>query len=254
MILHIPHASDVIPIGLRGQIVLSDEDLTAELLRMTDAFTNELFDYPGATKMQFPISRLLVEVERFPDDTKEPMSKVGMGIIYTRTAHGKKLKRELLAQEKRDLITRYYETHHQTLLAEVKNELEKDGKALIVDCHSFPNQPLPCDRDQSVPRPDFCIGTDSFHTPKALIQASVQSLKEKGDSVGINKPYEGTFVPLSFYKKDSRVTSIMIEVNRSLYMDELVGTKTSTFGSTQNQILTLLDSIREFEFGTFLKL
>ena len=49
-----------------------------------------------------------------------------------------------------------------TLLAEVNSEPEKCGKALIVDCHSFPGRPLPCDSNQSAPRADFRIGTDSF--------------------------------------------------------------------------------------------
>jgi N-formylglutamate deformylase len=79
MILHIPHSSDLIPEQFRDQILLSDDDLTAELLRMTDAYTDELFSYPGATTVLFPISRLLVDVERFSDDKKEPMTKGGMG-------------------------------------------------------------------------------------------------------------------------------------------------------------------------------
>ncbi|SPD75867.1 hypothetical protein PITCH_A770005 [uncultured Desulfobacterium sp.] len=86
MILHIPHSSNVIPMNLRDQIVLSNDDLAAELILMTDAFTDELFDFPEATTQRFPISRLLVDVERFPDDATEPMSEVGMGMIYTLTS------------------------------------------------------------------------------------------------------------------------------------------------------------------------
>ena len=166
MILHIPHSSDVIPKHLRDQIVLSDDDLAAELILVTDAFTDELFALPDATILRFPISRLLVDVERFPDDAEESMSKVGMGMIYTLTTGGKRLKRTLQPQEIRTLVSQYYETHNQLLLTEVKIELRKYGKALIVDCHSFPSHPLQCDNDQTIPRPEFCIGTDSFHTPK----------------------------------------------------------------------------------------
>jgi len=163
MILHIPHASDIIPQNFRDQIVLSDSDLAAELTLITYAFTDELFFLPGGTVLLFPISRLLVDVERFPDDAEEPMSKVGMGVIYTLTADGKKLKRTLLQpQETRILVSQYYETHHQALLTEVERELEKFGKALIMDCHSFPSCPLPCDSDQTIPRPQFCIGTVFF--------------------------------------------------------------------------------------------
>ena len=247
MILHLPHSSDVIPENLRDQIVLSNDDLAAELILITDAFTDELFAFPEATMLRFPISRLLVDVERFSDDAEEPMSKVGMGIIYNLTASGKKLKRTLQPQETRTLVSLYYKTHHQALLTEVKIELEKYGKALIVDCHSFPSHPLQCDRDQSIPRPEFCIGTDSFHTPRRLSQAIARNLKKMGFSVRTNQPYEGTLVPMAFYRKEHRVASIMIEINRSLYMDEKLGAKTSAFDSAKKQIESILYSIKQFQ-------
>ena len=127
----------------------------------------------------------------------------------------------------------------------MQNELERYGKALIVDGHSFPSQSLPYDQDQSVPRPEFCIGTDPFHTPVALSQATARSIKKMGHSVGMNWPYAGTIVPKVLYQQDRRVASIMIEVNRSLYMDELTGTRTGRFGIMKEQIQTILDSIRQ---------
>jgi N-formylglutamate deformylase len=247
MILHIPHSSRIIPENLREQIVLSDADLVAELTLMTDAFTDELFSLPQAATVRFPVSRLVVDVERFPDDTQEPMSKVGMGMIYTRTAHGNTLRRTLQPHETRNLEAHYYEAHHQRLSTEVRNELEKYGKALIVDCHSFPSRPLPCDENQSIPRPEFCIGTDSFHTPRALIEATAQSIRKMGYSVGIDHPYAGTMVPMAFYQQDHRVASIMIEVNRRLYMDELAGTKSVRFDTTKEHVQLLLGSFREFQ-------
>jgi len=84
MILHIPHSPRAIPDNFRDQIVLSDDDLRAELTLMTDAFTDELFFLPETAIVWFPISRLLVDVKRFLGDAEEPMSKVGMGVIYTR--------------------------------------------------------------------------------------------------------------------------------------------------------------------------
>jgi N-formylglutamate amidohydrolase len=66
-----------------------------------------------------------------------------------------------------------------------------------------------------------------------------------GHSLGINQPYAGAIVPLAFYRKDRRVVSIMIEVNRSLYMDELAGTKSNRFDTLQDQIQDLLSSIRQ---------
>ena len=246
MILHIPHSSRAIPDNLRDQIVLSDEDLSTELTLMTDAFTDELFSLPETAIVLFPISRLLVDVERFLDDVEEPMSKVGMCVIYTRTAYGNTLRRPLESYEIRNLLLEYYELHHRKMLAEVNNELEKYGKALIVDCHSFPSHPLPCDADQSIPRPEFCIGTDSFHTPNELIQITGRTIKGSGYTVGIDRPYSGCLVPMSFYKKDQRVASIMIEVNRRLYTNEETGAKTTGFDVIKGVIQILLAVIDEF--------
>ena len=246
MILHIPHSSQFVPADLRDQIVLSDDDLRTELALMTDAFTDDLFYLPETTVVRFPISRLLVDVERFADDAEEPMSKVGMGMIYTRTAFGNRLKRSLTPGETKMLVMEYYEPHHRKLLEEVKKELEENGKALLVDCHSFPSQPLPCDADQSIPRPEFCIGTDSFHTPKELIQITDRTITNAGYSVGIDWPYSGSLAPTAFYKKDHRVASIMIEVNRNLYMDEMSGTRSIGFDIIKGVIQTLLSVIGEF--------
>jgi N-formylglutamate amidohydrolase len=50
-------------------------------------------------------------------------------------------------------------------------------------------------------------------------QESIQTNPHTGYSVEINAPYQGTIVPAKHYKKDPNVHSIMIEVNRRLYMD-----------------------------------
>jgi N-formylglutamate deformylase len=167
VILHLPHSSRLIPAGLRDQILLSDRDLAEELTLMTDAFTDEIFACPKAAAVRFPFSRLIVDVERFSDESEEPRSRMGMGVIYTRTAHGGEFRRRLQPEEQRALMS-LYEAHHQALSARVAGELEQSGRALIIDCHSFPSRPLPCDLDKTTPRPQFCLGTDPTHTPEAL--------------------------------------------------------------------------------------
>ena len=86
LVLHIPHASPKIPPDLRDTFLLSDQALQAELNRITDHATDLIFPkaFPAAPAAVFPISRLVVDPERFCDDSKKPMSRVGMGVIYTR--------------------------------------------------------------------------------------------------------------------------------------------------------------------------
>ena len=47
-----------------------------------------------------------------------------------------------------------------------------------------------------------------------------------------------------FYQKDKRVQSIMIEIRRDLYMDEIAGKKSSNFEDIKNLMRKL---IRELE-------
>ncbi len=85
-ILHLPHASRNIPAEHRDAFHLSDAELDLELTRMTDAHTDHLFALEGATRVVFPISRLVVDPERFEDDALEPMAARGMGVLYTHTS------------------------------------------------------------------------------------------------------------------------------------------------------------------------
>ena len=44
-----------------------------------------------------------------------------------------------------------------------------NNHCLIIDGHSFPALPLPYELNQTAFRPDFCLGTDDFHTPEELV-------------------------------------------------------------------------------------
>ncbi len=222
IILHIPHSSRYIPADVRSGILLNDADLRRELLRMTDWYTDELFDIGIGTAIVYPVSRLVADPERFVDDKEEPMSKKGMGAVYTRTSDGKILRR-MSPDERALLLRQYYTPHHDCLAKAVAHNLSKHGQCLIIDCHSFSSMPLPHEPRQSLPRPDICIGTDPFHTPEALIRTIEKTCRENGLIVKQNSPFSGTIVPSGSYHKDKRVRSIMIEVNRSLYLDEVTG-------------------------------
>jgi N-formylglutamate deformylase len=82
-------------------------------------------------------------------------------------------------------------------------------------------------------RADICIGTDSFHTPSLIRDAIVAVAKGEGYSVAVDAPFSGALVRLSSYRKDHRILSVMIEMNRRLYMDEDSGQKTRDFATVR---------------------
>jgi N-formylglutamate deformylase len=252
IIVHVPHSSRVIPDKVRESICLSDDNLCAELDRLTDHFTDELFSVstPQAVIHRYPVSRYVVDPERFADDITEPMAKRGQGAVYTKTVDGQDLRRKLTADERNCLLDEYYWPHHIKLDQLAQQALDAHGFVLIIDGHSFPSKPLPVDLDQSSNRPDFCIGTDEFHSPPELVKLVKDELMKAGYSVGINSPYRGTLVPNKFFNNDDRVKSIMIEINRQLYLQDEpnnIEKKELEFGQLKKLILkTILKTHKHF--------
>ena len=190
-----------------------------ELGFMTDWYTDELFDYGLGPAVKAEVSRLYCDVERFRDDEKESMSRVGMGVCYTKDFDGEIL-RDVPPEEKERILKRYYDPYHKALTTLVGNALDKGEMPLILDCHSFYPEPLPY--EESNPdarhRPDISIGTDDFHTPEELTEKLTGYFTSLGYSVALNMPFAGSLVPSAYYRKDERVKSVMIEINRKLYL------------------------------------
>jgi N-formylglutamate deformylase len=229
IILHIPHASTVLPSEV--EFLLGQEALAYEVDAMTDHHTDRLFDLPGARRSVFPVSRLVVDPERFIEDE---MEKVGMGVVYTHTSSGKPL-RQISPDQRQNLIDQYYHPHHQQLTTMTSDVLGIHGLCLIIDCHSFPSTPMDYEIDQY--RPDVCIGTDAFHTQPKLEATLVNSFQEYGYSVAINSPFTGSLVPMNFYQEDKRVSSVMIEINRRLY------TNTAHYFNLQKNLFDVMSKV-----------
>ena len=254
LLLHIPHSSTVIPPGVRDQFVLSDAELERELLLMTDRYVDELFALPAAevVTVSHGVSRLVCDPERFERDEDEEMAGIGMGVVYTRTHTGdpaKPLRRELSGEERRTLVEAYYRPHHTRLERATSDALRVHGRCLIVDAHSFPQRPLPYEKSVRPEdlrwkhRPAICLGTDGFHTPLWLQAAAFDAFEPHFESVAFNCPFDGTIVPMRFYRRDARVFSIMIEVRRDQYMDERTGEKLPGFDEVAARIQTAVREV-----------
>ena len=124
--------------------------------------------------------------------------------------------------------------------------MDQFGTCLILDLHSFPSTPLPFEFSQTFPRPDICVGTDDFHTSKALIEFTKNFFENQGLSVKLDDPFSGSIVPRRYYRKTPEVQSIMIEINRALYMDETSGKKAAGFDLTRAIIGRYIRSACEF--------
>ncbi len=241
LILHIPHSSVEIP-NFTGFLV-DQKRINSEIDLLTDWFTNDLFESEKDFSIKAGFSRVFCDVERFVDDNLEPMAKVGMGVLYETCDDGTHL-RVVTPAEREQILLQYYHPHHKMLLDAVDRQLDRTGSAIIVDCHSFTQTPMKRDQCQLPDRPDFNIGTDIFHTPQKVVDAATEFFKQGGFTLGKDWPYQGTMVPLKYYKKDRRVTSIMLEVNRRLYLVEGKSAKSDRYDHVKTVIDQFLDLIR----------
>jgi len=215
-----------------------DELIRQELLVMTDWYTDELFNHCLGMAVITPVSRLVCDTERFSHDSLEPMAREGMGYCYTNGSQCQVIK-QFNDEYKDEILWRYYAPHHIALTDAVGDSLLSSGSALILDCHSFSSKPLPYEKIQNNDRPDICIGTDTFHTPKSLSSLVQKFFSTRGYKVSFNTPYSGTMVPIHYYHKDGKVHSVMIEINRSLYLDEASAEKNSEFKNILSDIFDL---------------
>ncbi|MBR6988280.1 MAG: N-formylglutamate amidohydrolase [Bacteroidaceae bacterium] len=230
LLLHVPHSSTRFP----EESSYSFHSLNQEELLLIDYYTDELFvpdpKTDSITPMVFPYCRLYCDVERLIND---PLEKVGLGISYAwrDPASGELRNFSTLP----DAFCLYADFH-----AEVSKKLTAlQGSTLLIDCHSFsalPNLLVSCPPDI-----DICIGNneDESFPGEETIRSLVQFFKSKGYKVGINAPFSNskTFsVPVKYH-------SVMIEVNKRLYMNEHTLEKTPGFHRLRSDILEVISNL-----------
>lgn len=247
IICNVPHSGTIIPEEFKNDFLITEKELEEEVLYMADNYTSSLYAELAyvSSSIVSKISRVLLDIERFQNEEDEPMSKVGMSALYTRTSSGDVLRN--ISIDNKIALEKMYKDYHDSFTQLVSSSLLKNNKAIIVDCHSFPSIPRVYEPEQETPRPDICIGSDDFHTPTELVEILKHTFEKLGYSVKINTPFSGSIVPLNYFKKDTRVISVMIEVNRKLYMNEEAYEKNKNFTQVSKDVSrSVITSLNQF--------
>lgn len=220
VLVHVPHAGLHIPAAVRDDILLDDVDLRAEQRAITDHRTDALAAgaaEAGARVFVNRLSRLVVDPERFDDPDDEIMERVGMGLVYVSTTARGVLRRPTAGQ-RQELLDRWFTPYADALADEVDAIVDRHGRCVVVDLHSFPSRRL----DHEIgggQRPEVCVGTDDTHTPEWLVGTVEAVADAHGFSSARDTPFAGTYVPMRRWGS-ANVASVMIELRRDLYMDE----------------------------------
>ena len=65
--------------------------------------------------------------------------------------------------------------------------------------------------------------------------------------VKFNTPFSGSLVPNKYYQKNNLVESLMIEVNRGLYMNEENGEINSNYMKVKSDLSSILEVLSPWE-------
>jgi len=246
VLLHVPHAGTGIPAWVRARLLLDDAELAAELAALTDHRTDTIALTAAGRAAVRPWvlvnrrSRLVVDVERFPDE-REEMAAVGMAAVYTRGTRGQRLRADD-PEHAEALLAAYYRPWAATVHELVERRLRQTGRAVLLDVHSYPRRPLPYELHADDPRPAVCLGVDPAHTPPWLLDAAREAFAPLGP-VEVNTPFRGTYVPLTYFGRDRRVSSIMLELRRDTHIVEPAGPPTPGLPVAAAALATLLDTV-----------
>lgn len=202
IVLNIPHCYDT---AFRAVEWDKPEEIQRHMREWTDWHTEKIFApridgtklEERIVKMIYPYSRFYVDVERLIDD---PMEEIGQGIIYTRFGEAS---RTLTPKEIENRMITYHD-----YLRGFGKWLDED--TILVDCHSFPSR--------LCPDIDICIGfnDDESKPDERTLEGIADIFRSHGFRVGFNTPFSNSLTPV----KPINYKSVMIEVNKKVYMSE----------------------------------
>lgn len=225
MIVHVPHSST-------NTDYLKVSQHCVDMI--TDHYTDDIFYYPTEHFIVSEYNRMVVDLERLEND---PLAAIGNGVLYMKDCNGLTIYRN---ENKDKQLYQYYLDHHVKLNTIVHNQLHYLNKCILVDCHSFSQEQAGVDY-----APDFCIGynDDLTHDP-VLVDMIVNFIASSGFSVDVNFPYSNS---MSIREPIEGFKSVMIEVNKNLYMDQITLEKTNNYNNIKSLIGKLLAIIDDYE-------
>jgi len=237
-----PHSGRIYPPEFIAQSRLEG----ISIRRSEDHYVDELFadaSALGAPLLLANFPRAYLDVNREPyeldprmfDGLLPPYANInslrvagGLGTIPRIVAENMEIyARRLSVQEGLDRIEAVYKPYHAALRRLIARTHVQFGFGVLIDCHSMPGNVRVAGTNA---RPDFIIG-DRYGTSASadLSRAAVAILEEMGFTAIRNKPYAGGFITEHYGRPSRGLHALQIEVNRSIYVDEVTLEKRSDF-------------------------
>jgi N-formylglutamate deformylase len=238
-----------------------------------DKFVDDLFATAtdcGATLLCAHFPRSYIDVNRRYDDIEpellgdeewsgpfeaiaSPRAHAGIGLIRRLVRPGVPVyKRALTSAEILSRIERFYHPYHETLEELLTRAHYNFGQVWHINCHSMPEASAyprsALSLAGSKPRPsDFVLGDrDGTSCSVEFTRALREFLKKQGYVVTINDPFKGVELIEKYSDPARGLHSLQIEINKSLYMNEITGEKTKGYSKIKSDLAAMNRFIADF--------
>ncbi|MBB3945278.1 N-formylglutamate amidohydrolase [Rhizobium skierniewicense] len=260
MVFDSPHSGLAIPKHFEK---IASDDL---VLVASDTYVDDLFDFApaiGAPMLlaHFPrsfldLNRSLEDVDlelvdgTWPHAVRESASaRRGMGLIW-RFAWGDQpmYDRKLSVAELENRIDTYWRPYHRALVHLLDTTYDTFDRVYHVNCHSMPafGHVLSPDPAGTI-RKDIVIGDyDGTSSEPDFVQLVIKTLESFGYSVSLNVPFRGAELVSAYNTPAKNRHSIQIELNRSLYMDEVTREKNAGYSELKENLARLGTVLKDY--------
>lgn len=230
VLITIGHASTFVPADIRRLMTLSDKDIQ----KNADLYTDLIYDIPSAHVVKAKISRLVVDVNRAPDDIESESELCSEGVVVRITRDGRFVYNE---EPKPESISRRIETYHHSFHEEVERYI--DDVKLLIDGHSMWSISPKLAKNPGASRADIVLGNRRYATCNYKITKFFRdAFSDLGYNVKLNDPFEGHYI-IGYHCSRRRTPGLQIEINKRLYLDE------KTLEKNDEQIAKLNGQLKE---------
>jgi N-formylglutamate amidohydrolase len=232
ILLSVPHAGRDYPPELIEKLRVSP----AELVRLEDRYADRLVQHAiamGFTAIIAHRARAWIDLNRSEKDMDSemlqnpppgqfspgPKTRGGLGLIPRRLSGCGELWRSRLTMAEFDQrLENAYRPYHSEVEKILSTMQAQFGLAILIDVHSMPA----LSQSYHSTNAQIVIG-DRFAQSAAPLysETAAMTVQQHGLAVTLNHPYPGDYILRRHGRPRHNVHAIQIEIERSLYLDEL---------------------------------
>ena len=213
----------------------------------------------GAPFITAKAPRAFLDLNRSPDELDpalisgirssghNPRIASGLGVIPRVVAGGRAIYRGKMSRsDAEQRITTFWHPYHNALQGMLDQAHARFGQAILIDCHSMPHEAMDGIARGSVKRPDVVLG-DRFGAAASagIVDQVEEAFAQAGFTVTRNAPFAGAYITQSYGRPSRRQHAIQVEIDRSLYMNELRVQPNAEFQSVRSTLRRVISQISQ---------